>query len=169
MNKQFIKSKRIMFLLGCMFILSNVYPNKKNKPTGIEKKLNTIWKIRIKNAKGIERLLTCEVALTSSEKARGLMFREKLPWNECMIFVYNKPDILHFWMKETKIPISIAYISKHNTILEIFEMNAYSEKIVSSTFRVKYAIEVNKLWFRKNFVHVGEKIIIDKEFNESQK
>ena len=66
-----------------------------------------------------EKKIRVEVVRTEGEKAKGLMFREKLGKNEGMLFVYEREETLSFWMKNTRIPLSIAFIAKNGKIVDI--------------------------------------------------
>ncbi|MDH5717428.1 MAG: DUF192 domain-containing protein [Spirochaetia bacterium] len=116
--------------------------------------------IYITNAKKNIVSLNCDMAVSDTEKNRGLMFRKKLEKNDGMIFIYNEPEILTFWMKNTQIPLSIAFVNKDNRITEIYDMKPNDERIISSTTKAKYAIEANKGWFHKNYITTGAKISI---------
>src|SRR3990172_12921864 len=117
-----------------------------------------IWTISMENLKAEKKQLYCEVAETDQEKHRGLMFRDKLAQDECMIFLYDAPIMFSFWMKNTYIPLSIAFVDENLRIMEIFDMKPFDENIVRSTIPGIYAIEANRGWFKKNIVNQGSKI-----------
>ena len=118
------------------------------------------WEIEFTNVKKQKVSLFCELAVTKKEKARGLMFRKRLDKNAGMVFIYSKPRVMHFWMRNTGIPLSIAFVSKEHIITEIYDMKAYDERIVSSSTKVIYAIEANRGWFKKNYIFPRTKIKI---------
>jgi len=120
------------------------------------------WTIVIENLKGEEKQIYCEVAESEQEKRRGLMFRDKLAPDECMIFLYDSPIILSFWMKNTYIPLSIAFVDEKLRLTDIFDMKPHDETVLSSTTPGIYAIETNRGWFKKNLVYSGTKIRIVK-------
>jgi len=101
-----------------------------------------------------------EIAATSEARMQGLMQREKLDSDSGMFFVYAREDHLRFWMKNTKIPLSIAFIKADGTIIQIKEMKPYSEETVWSVTPVKYALEMNKDWFEFNDINVGDRVNI---------
>jgi len=103
-------------------------------------------------------ILWVEVACTADAQARGLMFRKSLPWDRGMLFVYEKPQRLDFWMKNTTIPLDIAFISADGIIAEILSLTPRSEKARRSRAPALYALEVNRGWFKKKGVKVGDKI-----------
>jgi hypothetical protein len=102
--------------------------------------------------------LQVEIALTPESQSQGLMFRDSLPWDQGMLFVYDRPQHLTFWMKNTTIPLDIAFISAEGRIEEILTMTPLTEKIYRSSRPALYALEVNRGWFRKKGVKVGDRI-----------
>ena len=107
------------------------------------------------------RPLTVEIARTNKQRAQGLMFRDELGWNEGMLFVFRKEKELSFWMKNTKIPLSIAFIDKKGTVIDIISMTPYSLVPVTSSARCKYALEVNRGFFKASGLEVGDRIHLD--------
>jgi uncharacterized membrane protein (UPF0127 family) len=91
----------------------------------------------------------------------GLMFRESLDINSGMLFVFEKVEQQSFYMKETKIPLDIAFIREDGTIESIKELEPYDENPVSSDGEVLCALEVNRGWFAENNVEVGDVIDIE--------
>jgi Uncharacterized conserved protein, COG1430 len=102
--------------------------------------------------------LYVEVADDPWEHQRGLMFREYLPDNMGMLFIFPYPQRLHFWMKNTYIPLSIAYISSDWKIVEIYDMEPLSERPISSKNKVQYALEVNRGYFQRKGIKVGDRV-----------
>ena len=99
-----------------------------------------------------------EIADTPEERQQGLMNRKSLGENRGMLFVFPKDEKLSFWMKDTQIPLSIAYIAKDGTIKEIKEMEPYSLRPVESVYSVRYALEVNRGAFERLGIEPGDKI-----------
>ncbi len=102
--------------------------------------------------------LKTEIAKTSEERARGFMEREKIPDGTGMLFVFDRDQILRFWMKDTPTPLSIAYINSKGIIKEIHDMKPFSLTSVSSSVSCRYALEVPQNWFKKNNITVGSSI-----------
>ena len=103
--------------------------------------------------------VTAEVADDDAKRTCGLMFRESLAADSGMLFVMPSVGPVGFWMKNTKVPLSIAYIDPQGTIVEIHDMEPLSEKIVRSAFpRIAYALEMTIGWFTKNNVWPGDRI-----------
>ncbi len=105
-----------------------------------------------------EHTLQCEVARTEEEQARGLMFRENLPEEYGMLFIYESDRRLSYWMKDTGIPLSIAYISSDGTIKEIYDLKPFSQKEVLSRYSVRYALEVNQGYFESRNIKPGDRV-----------
>ena len=104
------------------------------------------------------RPLTVEIARSESQRRKGLMNRESLDWSSGMIFVFENDRLLSFWMKDTKIPLSIAFLDKYGKVTDIFDMKPYSLDTVSSTQKCRYAIEVNRGFFEESGLAVGDKV-----------
>ena len=102
--------------------------------------------------------LVAEVASTDSQRGTGLMHRRMLPENRGMLFVF--PDIaLHgMWMMNTFLPLSVAFIDREGTIINIADMEPHTTNTHSATRPAKYALEMNQGWFRKRGIKAGDKI-----------
>lgn len=113
--------------------------------------------------------ITVEIAENPNQQERGLMFRTKLPQDAGMLFIFKKEETLRFWMKNTLINLSIAYINKDKKIIDIQEMKATNSLQLDipnypSLAPAMYALEMNANWFKKNKVKLGDKLIfIDKK------
>ena len=92
--------------------------------------------------------LDLEIANTDSKRKRGLMFRDQLDQNQGMIFIWSDSDTRCMWMKNTSIPLSVAYLSKSGHILEIRDLKPFSEKSVCSKQKARMALEMKKGWFQ---------------------
>jgi uncharacterized membrane protein (UPF0127 family) len=107
---------------------------------------------------GIHQILV-QVARTQDQHATGLMYRTEMPQQEGMLFEFDTSSRQCFWMKNTLIPLSIAFLDENGTILEIHDMQPKSEKIIKSTFtRIAYALEMQQGWFGKKNIWPGEKV-----------
>jgi uncharacterized protein len=103
--------------------------------------------------------LTVEVADTPQALENGLMFRTSLPEDRGMLFVFDEPRKATFWMKNTKIPLSIAFVDSGGSILEIKSMFPFDETVVpSASDQVAYALEVNQGWFDRHHISAGSQI-----------
>lgn len=106
------------------------------------------------------QLLDVEVAATAESRAKGLAGRDVLPEGTGMLFVYDRPQICHFWMKDTSIPLSIGFFDADQRLIEWKEMKvpppgALQFAIYSSSRPAMYALEVPKGWFRRHQIKRG--------------
>lgn len=99
-----------------------------------------------------------EVAKTPEQRAKGLMWRRNLGRDEGMIFIFESEDYHSFWMKNTYIPLSIAFINKDGIIVDIKEMEPFSLKSHTPPVPILYALEMPKGWFYKNGIKKGDVI-----------
>jgi uncharacterized membrane protein (UPF0127 family) len=102
------------------------------------------------------RPMVVEVANTAEERSKGLMHRESLGAEEGMLFVYPSEEPRSFWMKDTRIRLSIAYADRTGRIVKIADMTPYSESRVQSLYPAQYALEVNQGWFAAHGVATGD-------------
>lgn len=102
--------------------------------------------------------LRVEVASTPESRSRGLMLREDLEWNEGILFVFDREGIYGFWMKDTFLPLSIAFVDSRRTIVAIEDMAPLDESIHLPPRPVLYALEVHRDWFRTHGVRVGDRL-----------
>ncbi|MCG8603556.1 DUF192 domain-containing protein, partial [bacterium] len=103
--------------------------------------------------------LEVEIAQDPETLASGLMYKERLPENEGMLFVFESTRVLSFWMRNTFIPLDIAFIDDSGSIVDIQRMEALDEsKQYISKVPALYALEVNVGWFQRNNVKVGSKV-----------
>ncbi len=87
------------------------------------------------------------------------MGRDSLDEDRGMLFVYDRDSRKSFWMKNTKIPLSIAYIAADGTIREIYDMEPLSTRIIESKYSVRYALEVNQGAFERHGIKAGDKVV----------
>ena len=103
--------------------------------------------------------LKAEVADTQESMANGLMYRSALPDGQGMLFVLGPARQASFWMKNTKIPLSIGYIDGNAVLREEHDMQPFDERTIRSTSNeICYALEVNQGWFQKHHIDPGTKI-----------
>ena len=132
----------LLFLLACS--TNNPKNDKENKKI-----------VYIKaNCKG--NILYLEVAETPEEIKRGLMFRESLPESTGMLFVFPGEDYLSFWMRNTYIPLSLAFLDSQGVIVDIQRMKPLDEKPHISRKKASFAIETNQGWFQQHHIEIGD-------------
>lgn len=102
--------------------------------------------------------VNAEVARTPSERQTGLMYRKTLPAQQGMLFVYPYSDSHCMWMKNTLIPLSVAFIDESGHILNIEDMQPNTRDYHCSTAPAQYALEMNLGWFRSKGIHSGDKV-----------
>ena len=102
--------------------------------------------------------LNVEVAVSESQHMQGLMYRQKLGRNDGMLFIFDEPAYQSMWMKNTLIPLSVAFIDGDGRILNILDMEPQTLDTHTSAGPARYAIETNKGWFEDNGVKPGEKV-----------
>ena len=103
-------------------------------------------------------VIDAELARTAEERQRGLMFRESLAENQGMMFQFTQADHYCMWMKNTLIPLSIAFIDEHGKIINIEEMRANSEQTTCAKSKARYALEMNAGWYNQRQIMVGQKV-----------
>jgi uncharacterized membrane protein (UPF0127 family) len=103
-------------------------------------------------------LIKAEVATTPAQHERGLMFRDHLGTNEGMVFIFDKPQSICMWMKNTLIPLSVAFMDEHGVIVNIEEMKAQTLDTHCAKKDVIYALEMNPGWFAHKNIKPGMKI-----------
>ena len=102
--------------------------------------------------------IRAEVALRPEQQAVGLMHRRDLGANDGMLFVYDAPGIRCFWMKNTLLPLSIAFLADDGTVVNIEDMKPLALDSHCSKQPVRYALEMNQGWFAKRGVTPGSKV-----------
>jgi uncharacterized protein len=104
-------------------------------------------------------VLNTEIADTPRTSERGLMFRDSMPEDHGMLFIFDHPKTAAFWNRNTKIPLSIAYIDSAGKIVEIKSLRPFDETAVpSASDEVAFALEVNEGWFSRHGVAAGTRI-----------
>jgi uncharacterized protein len=102
--------------------------------------------------------LKVEVVANDADRARGLMFREKLGRDDGMLFVFPELGYHSMWMKNTLIPLSVAFIAPDGVILNILDMEPHSLDSHMSAGPALYAIETNVGWFKGKGIKAGDKV-----------
>ena len=102
--------------------------------------------------------IQAEIAKSGVEQATGMMFRTAMGTNEGMLFVNDDSDKRCFWMRNTLLPLSIAFIADDGSIVNVAEMAARSDQSHCSARPVRYALEMNQGWFSKRGFKAGDKL-----------
>tara|TARA_B100001250_G_C19796554_1_gene788967 strand:- start:1058 stop:1507 length:450 start_codon:yes stop_codon:yes gene_type:complete len=120
-----------------------------------------VYELDASNSIDIEKLIpNIEIVSTFEDRKKGLMFKQSIPDDFGMFFIWEYENEQCMWMKDTFIPLSLAYISNDGEIIDIHDMVPFSRKSVCSSKPVKYALEVNKNWFKENNISIGDTLEI---------
>ena len=103
--------------------------------------------------------LEVDVAATQAQRAQGLMHRATMPESRGMLFVYPSPAYFCMWMKNTKIPLSVAFIDAQGRVINIADMAPQTETNHCTAQNATYALEVNQGWFVRHGVVPGSQIL----------
>lgn len=99
-----------------------------------------------------------QVAATPQQRMIGLMFRKEMPQHEGMLFVFEQPSVQCFWMKNTLLPLTAAFVEDDGTIVNLADMKPQTENPHCSSKPVRYVLEMNLGWFAKKGVKPGTKL-----------
>jgi len=102
--------------------------------------------------------LKVEVAETDAQREKGLMFRKSMPKNEGMLFIFDEPAYQAMWMKNTLIPLSVAFIDREGVILNIADMEPQTLEGHQAAGPAVYAIETNVGWYAERHLKAGDKV-----------
>ena len=105
--------------------------------------------------------LNIEVPKNQTDFYLGLMFRESLDYDSGMLFVFEDVGVKSFHMKNTRIPLDIAFITEDGKIESIKELEPYNLLPVYSNSEILYALEVNRGWFTEHNIKIGQNIFVD--------
>jgi len=103
-------------------------------------------------------LIRAEVAADYPSRGRGLMHRKSLGANAGMLFVFDQAAIHCMWMKNTYVPLSVAFLDEHGTIVNIADMQPHSEQSHCATRPTVYALEMAQGWFAQRGIKPGAKL-----------
>lgn len=118
------------------------------------KTVNDFFEIKI----GAQKV-KMQIAVLPDEVQRGLMFRKSLGRDEGMLFVFQRPQQMSFWMRNTTVPLDIGYIGRDGVLREVYPLYPLDEKAVPSRARdLQFALEVNQGWFKDRGVKPGDKL-----------
>jgi uncharacterized protein len=112
-------------------------------------------------------LIKAEVAADAASRTRGLMMRERLGPNEGMLFVFPDRGAHCFWMRNTLVPLSVAFVEDDGTIVNIADMQPLSEDSHCPLKPVRYALEMERGWFAKRGIGPGARLIQQRFFGSA--
>lgn len=113
---------------------------------------------RIKLQAGMYQIDT-QLATTSDQRSMGLMFRKDMPQHEGMLFVFEQTSPQCFWMKNTILPLTAAFIADDGHIVNLADMKPQTTDSHCSTEPVRYVLEMNQGWFAKKGIQPGFKLV----------
>lgn len=106
---------------------------------------------------GFHRIVA-EVANTAPSRQMGLMFRRTMPTQQGMVFVFERAQIHCMWMKNTLLPLSVAFIDDDGKILNIADMKPHSEQSHCAAAPARFALEMNQGWFAERGIGAGDQL-----------
>lgn len=112
---------------------------------------------RVKLTAGMH-VIDAQVAAAPDQRMTGLMHRKEMPQNEGMLFVFEQPSQQCFWMKNTLLPLAIAFIADDGTIVNLDEMKPQTLDSHCSAKPVRYVLEMNTGWFARKGIKAGAKL-----------
>jgi uncharacterized membrane protein (UPF0127 family) len=112
---------------------------------------------RVRLSAGMNQI-DAQVASDASQRSMGLMFRKEMPQHEGMLFVFDQPSVQCFWMQNTPLPLSIAFIADDGTIVNTLDMKPFTTESHCSTKPVRFVLEMNQGWFAKKGIKAGAKL-----------
>ena len=101
-----------------------------------------------------------ELAVARDDRDLGLMFRELLPEDAGMLFIFPDDRALGFWMKSTRIALTIAYLDSAGYILELHDAEPLDETPIVAGQPCRYALEMNRGWFARHGIEVGAQVVL---------
>ena len=103
-------------------------------------------------------LLDVQLAQTPQERQIGLMYRKEMPQHEGMLFVFEQPATQCFWMRNTLIPLTAAFVADDGTIVNLADMKPQTDDSHCSAKPVRFVLEMNQGWFAKRNIKAGYKL-----------
>ncbi len=112
---------------------------------------------RVKLGAGMHQI-DAQVALTPQQRSIGLMMRKEMPLHEGMLFVFEQPASQCFWMKNTLLPLTAAFVADDGTIVNLADMKPQTTDSHCSAQPVRYVLEMNQGWFAKRGIAAGSRL-----------
>jgi uncharacterized protein len=148
------KNKKILLRCLTLFILCSTYISCADKKLPVKN-------IELERNGQVIAVLKAEIAVSAEDRAKGLMYRKVLKDGNGMLFIFDKDEVMSFWMKNTYIPLSIAFIAANGKIIDIKDMYPLDTNSVYSSRSVRYALETPQGWFLRAGVKEGDSIKLD--------
>ena len=103
-------------------------------------------------------LIQVQLAQNFEQRQIGLMWRKEMPQNEGMLFVFEQPAMQCFWMRNTLLPLTAAFVSDDGSIVNLADMKPMNDDSHCSTKPVRFVLEMNQGWFAKRNIQAGFKL-----------
>lgn len=144
----FIKNRTLATVVSALLSLTAASPRAQEQPQQLP---------ATKLGAGMHNIVA-QVASTPEQRQIGLMFRKEMASHEGMLFVFDTPAVQCFWMKNTLLPLSTAFVADDGTIINIEDMAPQSLHSHCSRQPVRYVLEMNQGWFAKRGIRAGSKL-----------
>lgn len=125
--------------------------------TGLAQEAPQLNLQRVELTAGMYRI-DAQVAQAPQERETGLMYRKEMPQHEGMLFVFEQPSVQCFWMKNTVLPLTAAFVQDDGTIANLADMKPQTTDAHCSAKPVRYVLEMNQGWFAKRGIKVGARL-----------
>jgi uncharacterized protein len=112
---------------------------------------------RVRLSAGMHQI-DAQVAQTPDQRATGLMFRKEMPQHEGMLFAFEQPSVQCFWMQNTLLPLTAAFVTDDGTVVNLADMEPQTTASHCSEKPVRYVLEMNRGWFAKKGIKPGMKL-----------
>jgi uncharacterized membrane protein (UPF0127 family) len=103
-------------------------------------------------------LIQVQLAQNFEQRQIGLMWRKEMPQNEGMLFIFEQPSVQCFWMRNTLLPLTAAFVADDGTIVNLLDMKPMSDDSHCSSKPVRFVLEMNLAWFAKRNIQAGFKL-----------
>lgn len=134
-----------------VFALLTACGNHEGKPVAAPKSVDDRFAIKV-GARSVQ----VQLAILPHEMQQGLMYRKSMGSDEGMIFLYDRPQQMGFWMRNTEIPLDIGYFDADGRLKEFYPLYPHDERPVQSLGARQFALEMNQGWFREHGLKVGD-------------
>jgi uncharacterized membrane protein (UPF0127 family) len=112
---------------------------------------------RVRLGTGMHQI-DAQVAATPDQRATGLMYRKQMPQHEGMLFAFEQPSVQCFWMKNTLLPLTAAFVADDGEVVNLEDMKPLSTESHCSAKPVRYVLEMNQGWFAKRGIKAGTRL-----------
>ena len=102
--------------------------------------------------------IDAQVAQSPDQRSTGLMFRKEMPQHEGMLFIFEQPTVQCFWMKNTLLPLTAAFVADDGTVVNLVDMKPQTTDSHCSEKPVRFVLEMNRGWFAKKGIKAGSKL-----------